>query len=140
VNGFAAAYPELDPSTVLTPAGLEAMGEVEHRCIGEINEYATRPIADVIASPPTEDPAFAARFAQNRAGDAPIGVPVLVVQGGADDIVDPAATAALVRRWCALGVSVDSVVEPGVDHGVLRADPFLDWIADRLAGRPAPSC
>jgi alpha-beta hydrolase superfamily lysophospholipase len=141
VNGFAAAYPELDPASVLTPAGLELLAEVEHRCIGEINEHATRPPAEVIARPPTEDAAFAARFEASRAGDAPVGVPVLVVQGADDDIVDPAATAALVERWCALGVDVESVVRPGVDHGVLSADPYLGWLADRFAGRPtAPTC
>lgn len=141
VNGFAAAYPELEPATVLTPVGSELIAEVERRCIGEINEYATRPPAEVIAAPPTQDPAFAARFAANRAGDAPVPVPVLVVQGADDDIVDPAATAALVQRWCAAGVSVESVVRPGIDHGIMAPEPFLTWIGDRLAGRPAsPTC
>jgi alpha-beta hydrolase superfamily lysophospholipase len=139
VSGFAAAYPELDPGSVLTPDGVALLGEVEQRCIGEINEHATRPVAEVIATPPTADPAFAARFAENRAGDAPVGVPVLVVQGADDDIVDPAATMALVERWCARGVVVESVVRPGVDHGVLAPDPFLGWIADRLAGVPPTS-
>ena len=139
VNGFAAAYPELDPSTVLTPAGVEAMGEVEHRCIGEINEYADRPVAEIIATPPTADPAFAARFDESRAGDRPIGVPLLVVQGDADDIVDPAATAALVERYCTLGVTTRYDVVAGVDHGVLTAEPFLSWISDRFAAKDAPS-
>ena len=139
VNGFAAAYPELDPAAVLTAEGRAALEQVEHRCIGEINEFADRPVADIIAVAPTEDPAFAARFAENRAGDAPIGVPVLVVQGADDDIVDPAATAALVDRYCALGVPVRAEVRPGVGHGVLAPDPFLGWIGERLAGAPATS-
>ena len=139
VNGFAAAYPELDPATVLTPGGLEAMGEVEHRCIGEINEYADRPVAEIIATPPTADPAFAARFAESRAGDRPIEVPLLIVQGDADDIVDPAATAALVERYCALGVTTRYDVVAGVDHGVLAAEPFVSWIGDRFAAKGAAS-
>ena len=139
VNGFVAAYPELDPAAVLTPDGLAALTQVEHRCIGEINEYADRPVADVLGRPPTEDPAFAVRFAENRAGDAPIAVPVLIVQGAADDIVDPAATAALVARYCTQGVTVRADVRPGVDHGVLAPEPFLAWIGDRFAGAPATS-
>lgn len=139
VSGFAAAYPELDPGAVLTPDGLAALEQVEHRCIGEINEYADRPVAEILAGAPTEDPAFAARFAENRAGDAPIGAPVLVVQGADDDIVDPAATAALVERYCALGVRVRSEVRPGVDHGVLAPEPFLGWIGERVAEAPVTS-
>ena len=139
VNGFAAAYPELDPASVLTTDGTDLLREVEHRCIGEINELATRPVAEVLAAPPSADSAFASRFAENRAGDAPVAAPVLVVQGADDDIVAPAATMALVERWCAQGVVVESVVRPGVGHGVLAPEPFLDWIADRLAGAPATS-
>lgn len=141
LNGFAAAYPDLDPSSVLTPVGLDLLAEVERRCIGEINEHADRPPAEVIRTPPTADPAFAARFAENRAGDAPVGMAVLVVQGADDDIVDPATTAALVERWCGQGVTVESVVRPGVGHGVLSAEPYLGWIENRLAGvAPTSTC
>jgi alpha-beta hydrolase superfamily lysophospholipase len=139
VNGYAAAYPELDPTAVLTPLGTELLGEVEHRCIGEINEAATRPVPDVLATHPTQDRAFAARFAQNRAGDAPVTVPALVVQGGADDIVDPALTAAFVDRWCSLGASVQEVVRPGIDHAIMATDPFVDWIGERFSDLPARS-
>ena len=47
----------------------------------------------------------------------------------------------MVERWCGQGVTVESVVRPGVGHGVLSAEPYLGWIEDRLAGvAPTSTC
>ncbi len=139
VNGFDAAYPELDPATVLTAEGVEALTDVERRCIGELNEDLTQPTDTIIAAPPTADDAFAARFAENRAGDHPITAPVLIVQGSEDDIVDPAASAALAQRYCDREVLVRYDVIDGTNHGVLAREPFLGWIRDRFDRAQAPT-
>lgn len=139
INGFRAAYPELDPATVLTAEGVAALADVEQRCIGELNEHLTRPTDAIITAPPTADDAFAARLAENRAGDRPIAAPVLIVQGSADDIVDPSASASLAQRYCDRGVTVRYDVIDGVNHGVLAPEPFLGWIRDRFDATSAPT-
>ena len=141
VVGFAHAYPELQPADVLTPSALAATDELERQCIGEINQAFAKPIADQLVQPPRTVPAFAQRFAENRAGGQALPVPALVVQGDRDSIVDPADTAALVRAWCAAGVPVSYLVRPGQDHGVLSDDVLLPWLRGRLVGdTPPTSC
>jgi pimeloyl-ACP methyl ester carboxylesterase len=139
VGGFAHAYPELVPADVFTPEVVDQLPELERRCIGDINILFNRPIAPMLKQRPTERADFSARFDENQAGRAPVGVPVLVIQGGRDDIVDPADTRALVERWCASGVTVDYVVVPDANHGVMSDEPATGWTTDRLDGKPAPS-
>lgn len=139
VGGMAAAYPDVDPAAVLTDGATDRLSLLEERCIGDVVEAFTGPVAEVSRRPVAEDPALAARLAENLAGQAPVPAPVLVVQGDADDIVDAADTAALAARWCDLGVTVTAVVRPGGDHGTPADDVLRPWLVDRLAGRPATS-
>lgn len=139
VAGFMQAYPELDPLTVFSPEVVTQMGELEHRCIGPITVLFDRPIGTMLLLGPTEQPAFAARFSENLTAQAAIPVPMLVVQGGRDDIIDPAVTAAMVARYCALGTPVQYVVKPDKNHAIMEEQPFVAWTRDRLAGSPAPS-
>jgi len=139
VGSFAGVYPELDPAAVFTPEVVGQLPQLEQECIGDINILFNRPLPEMLLDKPSGRPEFAARFAENQAGTAPIGVPVLVVQGAKDDIVDPADTQSLVDRYCAFGVAVRYVVKPDARHGVMSDQPYIDWIQDRLAGRPAPS-
>jgi alpha-beta hydrolase superfamily lysophospholipase len=139
VAGFAHAYPELDPGAVFTSPVVAQLPELERECIGEVNIFFDRPVPDMLVAKPTERADFAARFAENELGRAPIGVPVLVVQGAKDDIVDPADTQALVDRYCALGMTVAYDVKPEAKHGVLSDQPYFDWMVDRIEGATAPS-
>jgi dipeptidyl aminopeptidase/acylaminoacyl peptidase len=139
VGTYPVAYPDLDPATVLTPEAVSQLGELERRCIGDVNIFFDRPIPTVVAHPATSQQPWASRFEENEAGRQPSPVPALVVQGAKDDIVDPADTAAFVQRWCDQHVAVDSVIVPDANHGVLSEQPFLDWIAGRFDGDPAPS-
>jgi alpha-beta hydrolase superfamily lysophospholipase len=139
VGGFAHAYPELDPGAVFTSPVVAELPELERECIGEVNIFFDRPVPDMLVAKPSERADFAARFAENELGRAPISVPVLVVQGAKDDIVDPADTQALVDRYCALGMTVAYEIKPDAKHGVLNDQPYFDWIMDRIAGDPAPS-
>lgn len=137
VASFAHAYPRLDPATVFTPTVVGQMGELEHRCIGEINEFFDRPIPSTLKARATEQPEYQRRFAENEAGQRDPRVPVLVLQGAQDDIVDPADTRAFVDRYCALGVTTRYVVRPETGHGVFGPDPVMAWTVERFAGTPA---
>lgn len=73
---------------------------------------------------------------------ANIGVPLLIAQNAKDDLVAPAVTAAHVRGLCRSGNWVRSIAISGEGHATSAKDSApatLSWIADRFAGKPAPS-
>ncbi len=139
VYGYHHAYPELDLSTVLTPDALGTVDDLESECIAEVTELYNRPIDEMLIRSPRELPEFARRFAENTAGTRPLDVPVLVIQGAIDDIVDPADTAALVARLCAHRVPVSYVLRPGENHAVATEDVLLPWLRARVEGAEAPT-
>ena len=80
--------------------------------------------------------------AQNTPGGAPTKAPILIVQGGTDKLILPAITAALVRKLCRSGETVEARVYPGVGHletGHVAAPDVLNWINDRFAAKPPPT-
>lgn len=67
--------------------------------------------------------------------------PVLLLQGGRDDLVQPSWTSLLDRELCGLGDVVQYRTYPGADHESLLRAAFPDvttWLRERLRGRPAP--
>lgn len=71
------------------------------------------------------------------AGDGPL----LVVQGGKDELIRPEWVQEAVRRGCKLGLRVQETVRPGQDHATVEDDQeVLDWLGARFAGdQPPPS-
>ncbi|WP_170984338.1 lipase family protein [Rhodoligotrophos defluvii] len=82
-------------------------------------------------------------IAHNTPGDLPPEVPIFIAQGTGDGVVLPRVTRNFAQRLCASGSSVE-LLEMQADHlsiAPLSAEPALDWLADRLAGKPsAPGC
>jgi len=79
---------------------------------------------------------------ENTPGATPIPAPLLVVQGGADGVVFPEVTKQFVERLCRRGDTVALNVYPGVGHietSSVAVPGVTAWLADRFAGRPAPS-
>ena len=69
-------------------------------------------------------------------------VPALIIQGGSDDIVRPQVTTQFVRSSCRLGAKIEYVTLPGKGHGGAMDAGHkraTDWLAARLAGKPARS-
>jgi len=66
-------------------------------------------------NPGTDDP-WSQKLKENSAGQEPIGVPVLLTVGAADDIVSPAAVAATEARYQANGTEVSMRTFAGGDH------------------------
>lgn len=80
-------------------------------------------------------------LAQNTPGPLPPGVPLYIVQGADDTLVEPDITSAYARRQCAATGSVEMTVLPGVGHAYVARDGAagaVDWMMDRLAGHSAP--
>lgn len=90
---------------------------------------------------PASQGPLAARLDQNAA-IAAVSVPLLVLQGDADEVVPRPLQDAEVAARCRVGSVVDYRVYPGVHHVNSGLDPgrrseILSWITDRLAGEQA---
>ncbi|MEO7276730.1 MAG: alpha/beta fold hydrolase, partial [Sphingomicrobium sp.] len=85
---------------------------------------------------------WAAIAQKNSVQASAITVPMLVAQNPADVIIAPAVTRTYARQACAAGKSVKWIDIVGKGHPTSAQDSApatLQWIADRFAGKPAPS-
>lgn len=83
-----------------------------------------------------------ARLMEQNSVPASLKVPVFVYQGGKDVIVAPAVTRAYFGRLCRANSRVRYVVRENGDHvtaGKVAAPQVVPWLADRFAGKLAPS-
>ena len=79
---------------------------------------------------------------RNSVSTGRFGVPLLIAQNAKDDLVAPSVTAAHVRALCRSGNRVRQIAISGEGHATSAKDSAaatLAWIADRFAGKPAPS-
>ncbi len=141
--GYHAAYPELNPATVLTPQAIAGLGFVNTHCASDvIDYYAEMTPAQVVAQNPLNVPAFATRLAENTAGLVTTPAPLLVAQGGRDVLIPEPVTTQFVQRACQLGDRVDYLVYPKQDHDTVvsaSVKPAQAWMAALVAGRAVPS-
>lgn len=80
--------------------------------------------------------------AGNTPGPLPHHMPLLMIQGTLDKVVEPAVTQAYVRRQCATGSAVRFLQVPGIGHNPIARDTApeaVQWMADRFAGLSAPN-
>jgi hypothetical protein len=140
--GLTAAYPEFDPSTFLTPTAVADLPRVRGACAASI---ATRYSKDGSVSPLSRDPdavpAVRELLVENSPAGALSSVPVLLVQGNLDTRASRGTTASLLRKYCALGSSVERLVAHADRTAILDAGRtrVLRWIDARFAGRRARS-
>ncbi|MBJ7596468.1 lipase family protein [Candidatus Nephthysia bennettiae] len=141
-----ATYPGLAVSDVLTPVGLRAYQQTAHLCVvgaalqGIVRQDLLR--QKFFGVDPTANPAWRAPLEANTAPLPPPGIPLLIAQGLADQVVLPDTTALLVQRYCAAGAPLTTFWDPGASHAQIAtaAGPmFASWLADRTAGRPQQS-
>jgi hypothetical protein len=116
-------------ATRLTP--LLALARLTHRDVGD---YLDRPLEQVMA-----EPEIKAMFDDIRLGGNTPRCPLLVIQPVHDQIIDGGAIDAQVERYRRGGATVSYVRDRLSEHFTLLplATPLsLDWLADRIAGRP----
>lgn len=93
-----------------------------------------------LATEPGDATVWGRLIARNSTPETQRDVPILMLQGGADAIVEASITRRYVEHLCATGRDVRYVEMAGVDHGTAArrgADTAVRWLADRFAGAPA---
>jgi alpha-beta hydrolase superfamily lysophospholipase len=140
-------YPDARLARILTPAGSAAVAQIDRYCIEdrEVTAASAGPspltAAAFTAAPWAVQP-WRSILEQNSPGRAPIAVPVLLTQGGADPLVPQTFTARLARRLCGGGEPVELRVYPGVEHaeaGIVASPDVAAWIAARFRAAAPPS-
>ncbi len=134
---------------VLDPAAAPTVDKLAKACIESIFDIVLRRrLSRSLAQHFLTDPDLTAKqpwkdlLAANTPGPLAPGIPVFLAQGEADHIVRPEVTAAYMKSLCAGGSAVAMDILPQVAHGFIAqksAPSAVAWIADRFAGRPAPS-
>jgi acetyl esterase/lipase len=141
--GLSLDYPGLDPADYLTPEAEARLSVLETGCINDIiGQYAG--LTPLVDADPFANPEFVALLVANEPGHVGSDVPVLVVQGGQDIIVQAAFTEEYVERACANGTTVKYSRYDGADHGTIvgqAAAEAQQWLATVAAGgTPPTSC
>lgn len=142
-NGLLDIFPTFNISSFLTPAGIRL-----YSLISEI-QGCNSVIAESFEDPGLYQPAwydslYAKKFFNlTTNGGQPIGGPMLVLQGEADLAVLPQVTNQAVNSTCAYypKSQLQYLTYPGVTHvPVMYASQvtWLNWIADRYAGKAVP--
>jgi hypothetical protein len=138
IFGVIAAHPELDPSEILTPSGLQWL---EARFKAERSPFCDQPRAlqrdtDLRVDPATI-PAWKAALDATNSDRLPIAVPTLLVSEAGDTITPPYLADDVCRNLTANGTDVRMWRYAGGQHGGLRTQADQrQWITDRLDGKP----
>jgi hypothetical protein len=134
--GLKSAYPDFDPSTVLTPAAAADLSRIRTECAATIaKRYPSA--QSVLARDPNIVPEVKQLLVENSPGASAPNAPVLLVQ-------DPRGTApitSLRNDYCALDATVEQLVAPGNTRRMITAAQprVLAWIDDRYTGKRSRS-
>ena len=137
--GYAAAYPELDLDTHLTPVARGGIAALRESTILQAMLFGPRWVYSSELTDPNvlEMPEWRARMRENRLGDMAPAAPILLHHARRDQIVSFAQSSQLRADWQRHGADVRLyVTRGGVDHvsGAIAGTPVaLDWIGRRLA-------
>jgi acetyl esterase/lipase len=135
--------------SIVAPSAVPTIDRLAEECIESpfdifLRGRTAEPLAKefLTTKNPAEVEPWHALLVKNTPGLLPRGLPLFLAQGSADGLVRPQVTLDYYRRVCRAGSRVRMYVMPGVSHGFAGADSAksaLSWMADRFAGRPAPT-
>jgi alpha-beta hydrolase superfamily lysophospholipase len=136
-------------ASVIAPVVMPVVDLLAKECIESPFDILQRartaaPLAKefLIVKNPADVEPWKSLLARNTPGRLPSTIPLFLAQGSGDHLVRPQVTHEYMKRLCESGSKVRMLVMPDVSHGMAghdSADAAVAWIADRFAGRPAPS-
>lgn len=142
--GIDAGYPDLDIyHGLLNDKGRNLVDKVRTECTGELAGNGTHRLSEyTTVDDPLSYPPLVRELADNRIGSRAPDMPVRLYQAQADELIPPAVARKLFGEYCGRGVRVQYTEIPGAEHvggAIVGAPGSVAWLADRFAGRPAPS-
>lgn len=150
VRGASYSDPRVRPDRLLTPEAVNRLAVTGTGCLGVVSAVYGDLTGPTLVRPGfLSEPHFARYLADNSTGDRPVGGPLLLLQGDADNVIAESATDRVAAAQCRAGARVTYRTYPGLGHdtfpGVVTGiddgamPDILAWTADRFAGRPATS-
>lgn len=146
IDSYAAIYDDVTYGDYVRPGARPIVRQMSQRCLADIRATLVS-VGTIMALDKTVwdgDPnrgALAQRLEENTPSGS-IAAPLLIGQGGADQLVVPSAQDAFVESRCAAGQQVDYRVYEGRDH-VPLVEPdspaipeLIEWTQARLQGEP----
>lgn len=146
ISGYSDTYPDVSFNSYVRASAQTVVRRVDERCLSEPATILSLPaflVGEQIFSRDLTSGPLATRLAQN-VPDQPSGIPTLVAQGTADELVLPAVQRAFVRKLCRAGQKLEYRTYKGLDHvGVVGPSssliPYLlSWTQARFNGVAAP--
>ena len=142
--GYAAAYPDFDPSVVLTAAAEDQLDVVDRECFdGVIDHYAAGGRDDVLESARSVEQ-WTELLRANNPGQVRIDAPVLLLDSAGDTIIHPDLVDALYLRMCDLGQTVERHTFEFGEHGEnyeRELTQGVEWIEQLRNGtEPISTC
>jgi pimeloyl-ACP methyl ester carboxylesterase len=149
VVGLARAYPAIDTNKYATTAGLAMIKDMGNRCLLGMFEGQSDMLIKYAFQKGTKYfkdanflqlPVIADVIKDSNMGTRIPSMPVFIYQGSNDEIMPIADVDALVKTYCAAGVSVQYNRTSG-DHLLMAIapTPMRNFVMDRLNGKVAPT-
>ena len=133
-------------SDVVYPAAIPLVRSIANSCI-QVPEQTQSAIPAAImlnmlfiSNPPWEKPPWDQILIDNTPGAVVTAAPVLIIQGDADKVIDPAVQARFVDHLCAIGTPTEYRTYAGIGHLAISheaADEMVAWINERFGGASA---
>jgi pimeloyl-ACP methyl ester carboxylesterase len=142
--GISARYPEFKPADLLSDGMMAHYADVTTKgCFFYgYATYADVPVGTLLRPNWHDSPWVHQFFEANAVANAPIGGPLFVIAGEADQTVPLGAVRGAVKKMCAMKQLVTFRSYPGLDHDptMEKSTPAqLEWIRERFAGKAARS-
>lgn len=146
MRSWPAGYPNLPVNSLLTKAAQNNYQRMAQECIanaaveGQIRQELFN--ESFFVENPANNPIWALALADQTPPPFPANLPLMLVQGTADQVVLAGPNADLQESWCATGSTINALWLGGVDHlkAAQVAGPSVTaWLADRFAGETPPN-
>ncbi len=142
IAGIKAAYPDVDVSEILTPAGQEVLKTVDDGCVGDIFRAATGSKDELFVPGGGQSPDWAKLGAAQDAGTKKTNnAPVLLIHSNQDATVPTFFIDQVEKRMCANGQVVERVDLTEGNHTSAAVPAYaraMDWMKGLFAGTEAP--
>jgi glyoxylase-like metal-dependent hydrolase (beta-lactamase superfamily II)/acetyl esterase/lipase len=143
-TAYSQVYSDVEFDKLVRPSAQDAARQMAGLCFDGDGMRVAEPLLEklvgsqLLANPDSDG--LGNRLRENDP-NGPIAVPMLVVQGMADEMVSPEITGRFVQQQCLAGMSIEYITFAGLDHGTMdspgsRVGPeVVRWTQDRLENR-----